>query len=436
MKFYIETYGCQMNVADSEIVASILNNNNYIQTNNINEADIVFINTCSIRENAETRVRGRLKVFHQIKKQKPETKIGVLGCMAERLKEELLEQEVMVDLVVGPDSYRQIPEILKKLNKNNKIVEVELSDNETYEDVLPYRYENNGITAFVAITRGCQNFCSYCIVPYVRGVERSRNPESILNEISNLKNNGYKEVMLIGQNVDSYNFQDILFPDLLKKCAESFPDIRFRFSTNHPKDMTDKLLQVVALYPNICKHIHLPVQSGSNKILQLMNRGYTLEEYMAKINAIRHYLPDVAISTDIMVGFCNETLKDHQQTLLLMQEVGYDFSFMFKYSERSGTYAAKFLKDNVPEKEKIRRLNEVIELQNELSYKSKQNDVGEIYEVLVEGYSKKSKKQFMGRNSQNKVVVFSFDKEVTFGTIVKVKIESFTSATLIGKAIL
>jgi tRNA-2-methylthio-N6-dimethylallyladenosine synthase len=435
MKFYIETYGCQMNVADSEIVASVLTKSGYEQTNNVNEANIILVNTCSIRENAETRVRGRLKVFHQLKKQKPDIKIGVLGCMAERLKEELLKQEVMVDMVVGPDSYREFPTILEKLNKTNKIVETELSKEETYEDIIPFRYENNGISAFVSITRGCQNFCSYCIVPYVRGVERSRSPESILNEIENLIKNNYKEVTLIGQNVDSYKFKYISFPKLLKQCAQTFPGVRFRFSTNHPKDMNDELLQVVASYSNICKHIHLPVQSGSNKILKLMNRGYTREEYLKKIEAIHRYIPEAAISTDIMVGFCDETLEDHLQTLSLMREVEYDFAFMFKYSERSGTYAAKYLKDNVPEKEKIKRLNEVISLQNELSFKSKSKDLGKIYEVLVEGYSKKSKNQYMGRNSQNKVVVFSSNTEITFGSIVKVKIENFTSATLIGKTI-
>ncbi|MCX7863260.1 MAG: tRNA (N6-isopentenyl adenosine(37)-C2)-methylthiotransferase MiaB [Bacteroidales bacterium] len=435
MKFYIETYGCQMNVADSEVVTAILQKHGYILVNNIDEAEIILVNTCSIRENAETRVRGRIKVFQQIKKQKQQIKIGVLGCMAERLKDQLLEQEVAVDLVVGPDSYKKLPYIIDNVVSGSKKVETELSKEETYEDILPYRYETNGISAFVSITRGCQNYCSYCIVPYVRGVERSRSPESIINEIRELKNNQYKEVTLIGQNVDSYLYKDISFSQLLKIVAQEFPNIRIRFSTNHPKDMSNSLLEVMATYPNICKHVHLPVQSGSNKMLQLMNRGYTREQYLKLIENIRKNIPDVAISTDIMVGFCDENEDDHRQTLSLMKEVGYDFAFMFKYSERSGTYAAKYLKDNVPEKEKIRRLNEVIALQNELSYKSKQQDVGKTFEVLVEGYSKKSKKQLMGRNSQNKVIVFDVMDNVIFGDFVKVNVESFTSATLIGKMI-
>ncbi len=432
MKFYIETYGCQMNVADSEVVASILIEHGFIHTKNIDEADIILVNTCSIRENAETRVRGRLKVFQQIKKQKPTIKIGVLGCMGERLKEELLKQEVMVDMVVGPDSYRLLPNTIHKLDVE-KVVETTLSDEETYEEILPYRTESNGISAFVSITRGCQNFCSYCIVPYVRGAERSRSPESIIQEINGLKEQAFKEVTLIGQNVDSYRYNNFSFADLLELVARQFPALRIRFSTNHPKDMTDQLLRVVASYDNICKHIHLPVQSGSNKILKLMNRGYTREQYLQRIASIYKHIPDVAISTDIMVGFCDETLADHSQTLSLMKEVGYDFAFMFKYSERSGTYAAKHLNDNVPEKEKIRRLNEVIALQNELSYESKKHDVGKVFDVLVEGYSKKSKKQMMGRNSQNKVIVFDAHHNTCIGDVVKVKVESFTSATLIGK---
>jgi tRNA-2-methylthio-N6-dimethylallyladenosine synthase len=422
-----------MNVADSEVVAAILKQHGFTLTNNINEADIILVNTCSIRENAETRVRGRLKVFQQLKKNRPDIKIGVLGCMAERLKEQLIKEEMAVDLVVGPDSYRTLPQIIENLKE--KAVEVDLSSTETYEDIFPFHYDNNGISAFVSITRGCQNFCTYCIVPYVRGVERSRSPESILKEIGKLVENNFKEIILIGQNVDSYNYNEFSFPQLLKLCANSFPTVRFRFSTNHPKDMSQKLIETIAEHNNICKHIHLPVQSGSNKILSLMNRGYTREQYLDLINSIKANITDVSISTDIMVGFCGETLEDHQQTLSLMKEVEYDFAFMFKYSERSGTYAAKYLKDDVPEQEKIRRLNEVIALQNSLSYQSKQKDIGKVYDVLVEGYSKKSKSQYMGRNSQNKVIVFTSDKPIEFGTIVKVKVENFTSATLLGKTV-
>ncbi len=319
------------------------------------------------------------------------------------------------------------------MSEEQKIVEADLSTEETYEDILPYRYENNGISAFVAITRGCQNFCSYCIVPYVRGAERSRNPESILSEIEQLTKHQYKEVTLIGQNVDSYEYKEINFSQLLQLVARTFPSLRIRFSTNHPKDISEELIMTVARYDNICKHIHLPVQSGSTRMLQLMNRGYTREQYLEKIAMIKKHIPEVAISTDIMVGFCDETPDDHQQTLSLMREVGYDFAFMFKYSERSGTYAARYLKDNIPEKEKVRRLNEVIALQNELSYLSKQKDIGKTFEVLVEGFSKKSKKHFMGRTSQNKVVVFPSKPGITFGDIVPVTVEQFTSATLIGK---
>lgn len=432
MKYFIETYGCQMNVADSEIVSTILNQSGYIKTDRIEHADIILVNTCSIRENAETRVRGRLSIF---KKQKNERNalVGVLGCMAERLKENLIEQEKIVDIVIGPDSYRLLPQIIDEALSGRKVVQTMLSDDETYEDIIPVRYDSNGVSAFVAIMRGCQNFCSYCIVPYVRGVERSRNPITILKEIEDIHTKGYKEITLIGQNVDSYNYHEISFANLLEQVAINFPDIRIRFSTNHPKDLSNKVLETMAKYSNICHHIHLPVQSGSNHMLQLMNRGYTRQDYLNRINAIKQYLPDCAISTDIMVGFCDETEEDHQQTLRLLEEVGYDFAFMFKYSERSGTYAAKNMKDNVPEKEKIRRLNEVIELQNKIGRKSKEKDVGKIYEVLVEGKSKKSDTEYMGRNSQNKVIVFPSDKALMPGNLVNVKVEKYTSATLIGK---
>jgi len=434
MKYFIETYGCQMNVADSEIVSSILDQQGYIKANQIEEADIILVNTCSIRENAETRVKGRLSLFSKYKNANHAI-VGVLGCMAERLKEELIAQNKTVDMVVGPDSYRLLPQLIEQVRSGKRIVEAMLSDDETYEDIIPVRYDSNGVSAFVSIMRGCQNYCSYCIVPYVRGVERSRSPETIINEIKDIEQKNYKEVTLIGQNVDSYQYHDENFSSLLEKVAKTFPNLRIRFSTNHPKDLNDDVLLIMSQYPNICHHIHLPVQSGSNHMLQLMNRGYTREYYLERINAIRKYMPDCAISTDIMVGFCDETEQDHEQTLSLMREVGYDFAFMFKYSERSGTYAAKNMTDNVPEKVKIKRLNEVIALQNELSKISKQNDVGKIYEVLIEGTSKRSDKEFMGRNSQNKVIVFPSEMALKIGDKVMVKVEKYTSATLIGKII-
>jgi len=434
MKYFIETYGCQMNVADSEIVSSILDQSGYTKTDSIESADVILINTCSIRENAEIRVRGRLSVF---KKQKNEHKaiVGVLGCMAERLKDDLIKQEKTVDLVIGPDSYRLLPQMIEEALSGRKVVQTMLSDDETYEDIIPVRYDSNGVSAFVSIMRGCQNFCSYCIVPYVRGVERSRNPQTILKEIEDIQAKGYKEITLIGQNVDSYNFSETNFAKLLNIVALAFPQMRIRFSTNHPKDLSNEVLETMAKYANICRHIHLPVQSGSNHMLQLMNRGYTREYYLERVDAIRKYIPDCAISTDIMVGFCDETEEDHQQTLLLMKEVGYDFAFMFKYSERSGTYASKNMKDNIPEKEKIRRLNEVIDLQNKIGRISKEKELGKTFEVLVEGKSKKSDKEYMGRNSQNKVIVFPSDKALKSGDIVNVQVERFTSATLIGNII-
>ncbi|GAB4463752.1 MAG: tRNA (N6-isopentenyl adenosine(37)-C2)-methylthiotransferase MiaB [Bacteroidales bacterium] len=434
MKYFIETYGCQMNVADSEIVSSILDKSGYTKTNSIENADIILVNTCSIRENAETRVRGRISIYKKHKNQR-NVLVGVLGCMAERLKEDLINQEKTVDIVVGPDSYRLLPQMIEEALNGRKIVQTILSDDETYEDILPVRYDNNGVSAFVSIMRGCQNFCSYCIVPYVRGVERSRKPETILHEIKDIEAKGYKEITLIGQNVDSYIHNKTNFAGLLDIVAKEFPLMRIRFSTNHPKDLSDEVLKVMAQYTNICHHIHLPVQSGSNHMLLLMNRGYTREYYLDRIHAIRHFIPDCAISTDIMVGFCDETEEDHQQTLLLMKEVEYDFAFMFKYSERSGTYASKNMKDNIDEKEKIKRLNEVIDLQNKIGRISKQKDVGKTFEVLVEGKSKKSDKEYMGRNSQNKVVVFPSSRPINIGELVQVEIEKYTSATLIGKLI-
>lgn len=440
MKFYIETYGCQMNVADSEVVASILKEAGYSLAEKHEDADVIFLNTCSIRDNAEQRIFGRLDVFSQQKKKSPQLLVGVLGCMAERLKEELIEKKKVVDLVVGPDGYRDLPKLIQNANGGLKGVNVILSHDETYADISPVRYDTNGVSAFVSIMRGCQNMCSYCIVPYVRGVERSRAPETIIDEIKELSINGYKEVTLIGQNVNSYFYNDeknlvkTTFDTLLEKVAIVFPSIRIRFSTNHPKDLSDELLKVMAKYNHVCKSIHLPVQSGSTHVLQLMNRGYDREWYLNRIKAIRKIIPDCAISTDVMVGFCGETEQDHSDTLSLMEEVGYDFAFMFKYSERPGTYASKKMKDDVSEEIKVRRLNEVIQLQSELSSLSKKKDIGRKYEVLVEGISKKSKEEMFGRNSQNKVIVFP-GNTYKMGDFVHVEVVRCTSATLIGKII-
>ena len=428
-----------MNVADSEVVASILKKSNYVMTGNIKDADIIFVNTCSIRENAEQRIYGRLNVFRQIKKKSPHIIVGVLGCMAERLKEELLENEKVVDLVVGPDSYRYLPKLLETAGIGQKAVNIFLSHEETYADISPVRYDTNGVSAFVTITRGCQNMCAYCIVPYVRGVERSRSPETIIGEIADLVLNGFKEITLIGQNVNSYHYKgcldiEISFADLLNMVALAFPKIRIRFSTNHPKDLSDSVLYMMAAHQNICKSIHLPVQSGSTNTLQRMKRDYSRERYLERIEAIRKIVPHCTISTDIMVGFCGETNDDHKETLSLMEKAGFDFAFMFKYSERSGTYAAKNLKDNVPEDVKARRLNEVIALQNKLSAKSKQSDVGKQFEVLVEGVSKKSNEEMFGRNLQNKVIVFP-SKVLKPGDLATVEIIKCTSATLIGKLV-
>ncbi len=433
---YIETYGCQMNVADSEVVASVLKEKGYDVTEDINEADIILVNTCSIRENAEQRVWGRLNVFKQIKKKKPELTVGVIGCMAERLKEELIEKEKTVDIVVGPDAYRELPNLLETAESGQKAVNVILSKEETYADISPVRLDKNRISAFVSIMRGCNNMCSYCIVPYVRGGERSRNPESILNEVEDLYKKGYKEVTLIGQNVDSYlweneNRDEVKFAQLLELTAKVSPDLRIRFSTSHPKDMSDEVLYTMAMYNNICNHIHLPAQSGSNKVLEQMKRGYTREWYLDRIEAIRRILPDCAVSTDIMCGFPGETEKDHQQTLNLMEQSKYDFAYMFKYSERPKTYAARYLKDDISEGTKTRRLTEIIDLQNKLSENSKKADLGKVFEVLVEGVSKKSSDHLFGRNSQNKVVVFP-KQNFKVGDYVFVEITECTSATLIG----
>ena len=435
---YIETYGCQMNFSDSEIVSSIMLENDYRITEDISNADTIFINTCSIRDNAEQRVRKKLKELNAQKRKNPNLKIGILGCMAERLKEKLLEEEVIVDLIAGPDSYRDLPKLIETVESGQKAANVILSEEETYANIKPVRISTNGVTAFISIMRGCQNFCSYCVVPYTRGKERSRDPKSIINEAQQLfNNNGYREVTLLGQNVNSYrwtNDDTLNFAGLLEKVALVNPLLRVRFATSHPKDISDELLEIIAKYDNICNSIHLPVQSGSTKILKLMNRKYTREWYMNRIEAIKKIIPGCTISTDIISGFCTESEEDHQETLSIMKEVEYYYAFMFKYSERSGTMAAKKLKDDVPEETKSRRLKEIIDIQQSLSHKSNLNDVGKVFNVLVEGVSKKSDQQLFGRNSENKVCVFP-KENFKPGDYVKIKITKCTSATLIGESV-
>jgi len=438
-KLFIETYGCQMNIADSEVVASIMETIGYEMTEDIADADTIFVNTCSIRENAEQKIFSRLQHFQAMKKKKRGMIIGILGCMAERIKEELLENKV-IDLVVGPDAYLDLPNLIGMIESGEKAINVQLSTTETYKEVIPSRISGNRISGFVSIMRGCNNFCSYCIVPYTRGRERSREVKSIFKEIKDLESKGFKEVTLLGQNVNSYTYDDgegeiITFPKLLQLIAEEFPGMRIRFTTSHPKDMSDAIIETIAAYPNICNHIHLPVQSGSNKVLQSMNRKYTREWYLERIAAIRRMIPDCGITTDLFCGFHGETEKDHQETLSLMREVMFDAAFMFKYSERPGTYASNHLPDNIPEDVKIARLNEIIEEQNKLSAISNQNDVGREFEVLAEGVSKRSKEQLFGRTQQNKVVVFPRSNHKT-GDLVQVKITSVTSATLIGEIVI
>ena len=435
---YIETYGCQMNVADSEVVISILSGAGYSVTEDIDDASLILINTCSIRDNAEQRIWGRLRAINHIKKKKNDLKIGIIGCMAERLKEKLIETDQLVDLVVGPDAYRELPVLVGEAEAGHKAVNVLLSREETYADISPVRMDKNGVSSFVSIMRGCNNMCSYCVVPYVRGAERSRNPESILKEVITLYDSGYKEVTLLGQNVDSYkwdkNNEPTGFPQLLELIAMVNPLLRVRFSTSHPKDLSDELLHTIANHQNICKHIHLPAQSGSSRILKLMNREYSVEWYMDRIDAIHTIIPGCSLSTDMITGFCTETEKDHQESLSLMEWVGFDFAYMFKYSERPGTRAARKYKDDVSDETKSERLSEMISLQNRLSAKSKKNDIGKIYEVLIEGFSKRSKEYLSGRTSQNKVVVFP-GSDLKKGEYVKVLIERSTSATLIGKTV-
>lgn len=425
-----------MNVADSEVVASILKRCGYDHTHDIKEADLILINTCSIRDNAEQRIWNRIRQLKSLKKTKPSLMVGLIGCMAERLKEELLEKGDVVDLVAGPDTYRELPLMIADVEIGNKAVNVLLSKEETYSDISPVRMDVNGISSFVSIMRGCNNYCTYCVVPYVRGRERSRNPESIYHEAKDLFDNGYRDVTLLGQNVNSYSWsndeESIDFPALLQKIASINPLLRVRFSTSHPKDLSDRLIEVIASNDNICKHIHLPAQSGSNRILRLMNRKYTREWYMNRITAIRSAIPNCSISTDIIAGFCSETEDDHHDTLSLMEWAQYDFAYMFKYSERPGTKASETLKDDIDEPTKLQRLNEIIALQNKLSETSKRGDIGKRYEVLVEGDSKRSKNFLAGRTSQNKVVVFPKCNE-SVGDYVTVLIERSTSATLIGK---
>ncbi len=435
-KLYIETYGCQMNVADSEVVASVMQMAGYKATEDINEADAVFLNTCSVRDNAEQKIYHRLDALAAMKKKHPLI-IGVLGCMAERVKDDLLENH-HCDLVAGPDAYLSLPDLIAQAETGHKAMNIELSTSETYRDVVPQRIGlGHKIGGYVSIMRGCNNFCHYCIVPYTRGRERSRDVESILREVRDLRDRGFKEVTLLGQNVNSYLYNSIGtidFPALLRKVAEEAPQMRIRFTTSHPKDMSDETLRVIAEMPNVCKHIHLPVQSGSDRILKLMNRKYTREWYLDRVAAIRRIVPDCGLSTDIFVGYHSETEEDHQLSLDLMREVGYDSAFMFKYSERPGTYASKHLPDDVPEEEKIRRLNELIALQTEISAQQNKKDEGKEFDVLVEGFSKRSRSQLCGRTEQNKMVVFDKGNH-HIGETVRVRIVNSTSATLFGEEV-
>jgi len=445
-KFYIESYGCQMNFADSEIVASILNDNGFGATRHYQEADLVLLNTCSIREKAELTIRSRLHLFRQEKRSRPSMLIGVLGCMAERLKAKFLEEEKLVDLVVGPDAYRSLPALIADAGTGQKAVNVLLSRDETYADISPVRLNSNGITAFVSIMRGCNNMCSFCVVPFTRGRERSRDAASIVSECQDLFSQGFREITLLGQNVDSYQYnppvekggwdEAVTFAKLLEKVAAISPLLRVRFSTSHPKDITDEVLLTMARHENICKNIHLPVQSGSSRILQLMNRTYSREWYLSKIDRIREIMPGCGISSDIITGFCTETADDHQDTMSLMSYARYDFSYMFYYSERPGTLAARRYKDDVPEETKKRRLDEIVKLQNRLSQQSNKADLGKTFNILIEGNSKKSNEDWMGRSSHNKVVVFpknngGFQK----GDYVEVRITDCTGATLLGQPI-
>ena len=434
-KLYIETYGCQMNFSDSEIVGTIMIKNGCLMTDDINSADIILINTCSIRENAENRIFNRLNEINSLKHRKPDLVVGILGCMAERMKEELIEKAPMVDIIVGPDNYRNIPSFVDNIREGQKSVQTQLSDEETYEDIEPVRIDSNGVTAFLSIMRGCENYCSYCVVPYTRGKERSRNPKTILAEAQHLFNSGYREVTLLGQNVNSYHWKnddvEVNFSKLLASVAEIDDKLRVRFATSHPKDLSDELLVTMQKYHNICKYIHLPLQAGSSNTLKRMNRKYTREWYLNRIDAIRRHIPECAIGTDIIAGFCGETEEDFKETLEVMKIVGYDYAYMFKYSERPGTLAARHYDNDVPEDVKSRRLTEIINLQQTLSLESNKKDVGKTFEVLVEGFSKRNKSEWYGRNSQNKVIIFASD-DAKPGDYVDVTVDDCTAATLIG----
>lgn len=435
-KIYIETYGCQMNVGDSEVIFSILGKEGYERTESMDDADVILANTCSVRDNAEQRIWGRIEVFHKQKEKRSGVVVGIVGCMAERLKDKLLDTH-KVDLVAGPDSYRTLPTLLRDIAPDKPQINVMLSHEETYADIVPVRTDRNGVSAFISIMRGCNNVCSYCVVPYTRGAERSRDPQTIVDEARDVFSKGYKEVTLLGQNVDSYNWKPAEgkgcdFPKLLEMVARISPELRVRFATNHPKDISDELIETMARYDNICNHIHLPVQSGSDRLLEKMRRRYTAEWYLERVAMIREVLPGCGITTDVIAGFCSETEEDHQQTLELFRKVGFDYAYMFYYSERPGTLAARHYPDDVPLDVKTRRLNEIIALQSELSLKSNQNDIGKTFRVLVEGPSKKNPEELCGRSGSNKMCVFP-DKGHKAGDYVDVKVLSCTSATLIGK---
>ncbi|MDE5730420.1 MAG: tRNA (N6-isopentenyl adenosine(37)-C2)-methylthiotransferase MiaB [Alistipes sp.] len=431
-KLFVETYGCQMNVGDTEIVVSIMQREGYVYTDRLDEADVVLLNTCSIRDNAEQRIWGRLRELDRLRRRRRGMLVGVIGCMAERLKERLLEGDYPVDVVAGPDAYRDLPRLVREAEAGTQGVNVLLSREETYAEIAPVRLDRNGVSGYVAIMRGCNNYCSYCVVPYTRGVERSRDPQTILEEVRTLFANGYREVTLLGQNVNSYRWEQTGFPELIRMVAEVSPLLRVRFATSHPKDMSDRLLEAMAAMPNICRCIHLPAQAGSTRMLEKMNRKYTREWYLDRIAAIRRYLPDCAITTDLIAGFCTETQEDHRATLSLMEEVGYEFAYMFKYSERPGTFAQRHMPDDVADEVKTARLNEIIALQNELSARSNARDVGREFEILVEGVSKRSDRQLFGRTSQNKVVVFD-RADCRPGDYVRVRVVGASSATLQGE---
>ncbi len=440
-KFYIESYGCQMNFSDSEIVASILAEEGFGATRDMEEADLILVNTCSIREKAEETVRKRLRLFDKVKQNKPGTLVGVLGCMAERLKAKFLEEEKLVDMVIGPDAYRDLPKLIATAEDGEKGVNVFLSREETYADISPLRLDSNGVTAFISIMRGCDNMCSFCVVPFTRGRERSRDAFSIVAEATDLFDKGYREVTLLGQNVDSYKWSNpeteasVNFAQLLEMTAKIHPDLRIRFSTSHPKDITDEVLETMAKHENICKYIHLPVQSGNSRVLELMNRTYDREWYMDRVNAIYRYMPDCAISSDMIAGFCTETEEEHQDTLTMMEFAKYSMSYMFYYSERPGTLAHRKLEDDISLEVKKRRLNEIIRLQNQISFKHNQADIGKTFKVLIEGDSKKSADDFKGRNSQNKMIVFPKQEGLKPGDYVQVKVKDATSATLKGEIV-